>query len=100
MKRAGVSPVVRNSITQLVMVEFKDILNEQLDAELEGVLLVLHDEFGFGNKRINDFMEKLQTLIDDYYDAYNIDTLIKFQMMLKERGITYKTTLDSRKEQK
>ena len=100
LKRAGVNPVVRNSITMMVMEEFKDILNEQLDAEMEGVLLTLHDEYGFGKKRLNEFMEKLQTRIDDYYDSYSTDTLIKFQIMLRERGIEYKTTLDQKKEKR
>jgi hypothetical protein len=93
-----------NSVTEILKrcePEYKADITAVLIRQMFAMsFMALHDEFGFGNKRINDFMEKLQTLIDDYYDAYNIDTLIKFQMMLKERGITYKTTLDSRKEQK
>jgi hypothetical protein len=100
LKRCGVNPIARNSITKLVMEEFKDILNESLDSEMEATLLVLHDVFGFGKKRIEQFAGAMQEMLDNGYDTYGIDALIKFQMMLKERGINFRTTLDDRKEKK
>ena len=100
LTRSGVSPIARASITQTVMQEFKDILNEQIDSVIECCLLVLHEQYGFGEKRCNEFMQHINEKVDTTYDSYGIDTLIKFQNDLARYGITYKTTLDFRREEK
>ena len=98
LKRVGLNPVARNSITQLVMEEFKDIINEQIDSVIEVSLLTLHDDFGFGKSRVDNFINGISSRIDSYYDDYGLDTVIKFQQELKRRGIDYKTSLDTKKE--
>lgn len=99
LKRLGVNPIARNSITTLVMEEFKDILNEQIDCVIEVALLTLHEDFGFGAERCDKVVKGMSSRVDTYYDSYGLDTLIKFQMQLKEAGINYSNILDQRKEQ-
>ena len=100
LKRANVSPIARASITKAILGEFKDILNEQIDAVIECCLLVLCEHYGFGKKRCNEFMTHINERVDSAYDDYGLDTLIKFQMELKKHGIDYKTILDVKKEEK
>lgn len=98
LKRAGVPAMARTGITNLVMTEFKDILNEQIDAVVECALIVLHDEYGFGQKRCADVVKKMNDLVGETYDNYGLESLIKFQLMLHDREIEYHTILDDRKE--
>lgn len=99
LKRSNVPPVARAGITKVIMGEFKDILNEQIDSVIECCLLVLHENYGFGAKRCYELVQLMSEKVDTTYDSYGLDTLIKFQNELKNYGINYKTILDTRREQ-
>lgn len=68
---------------------FQDSLDTMSD-NLATTLIVLHEYFGFGEKRLRDFLENTSKVVKEY-QAYKDDKLAreKFSERLKDAGIEF-----------
>ena len=68
---------------------FQDSLDTMSD-NLATTLIVLHEYFGFGEKRLRDFLEQTSKVVKEY-QAYKDDKLAreKFSERLKDAGIDF-----------
>ena len=68
---------------------FQDSLDTMSD-NLATTLIVLHEYFGFGEKRLRDFLENTSKVVKEY-QAYKDDKLAreKFSERLKDAGIDF-----------
>lgn len=71
-----------------------DVCHEQVedccDCITSALYLVLHDDHGFGQKRINHLKDRTQETIDSYVEKYDIGTICALLRDLKERNIIIK----------
>lgn len=71
-----------------------DVCRIQVEDCCDGVTasmyLALHDEFGFGQKRVNRLQNATQTTLDAYVDKYDIGTLPALYRDLRARKIIIK----------
>ena len=71
-----------------------DICKEQVEDCCDGITaalyLVLHDDKGYGQKRINRLKDRTQETLDGYVDRYDIGTVCALYRDLKARGINIK----------
>ena len=68
---------------------YQDSLDAMSD-NLAATLIVLHDYFGFGEKRLRDFLEHTTTVVKEFKD-YGDEELAreKFSERLKDAGIEF-----------
>ena len=68
---------------------YQDSLDAMSD-NLAATLIVLHDYFGFGEKRLRDFLEHTNTVVKEFKD-YKDEQLAreKFSERLKDAGIGF-----------
>ncbi len=76
----------------------REHVGDCVDAMLMAFYISLHDEHGFGAKRFRQLDEKVQPIIDETVNRYDIATVYKLRNELKERGFEY--TLHCEKEKK
>lgn len=71
-----------------------DICKEQVEDCCDGITaalyLVLHDDKGYGQKRINHLKDRTQETLDAYVEKYDIGTVCALYRDLKARNIIIK----------
>lgn len=80
IKRKGINPALAR-MTQIR----KDnmLISATGKANMIISLMVLHDKFGYGQKRLNKFIEEYQKQLDAYNSGY-VESVSDFTMVLKE----------------
>ena len=75
--------------TRLSQAVYQDSLDAMSD-NLAATLIVLHEYFGFGEKRLRDFLEHTTTVVKEFKD-YGDEELAreKFSERLKDAGIEF-----------
>lgn len=75
-----------------------DVCREQVedccDSVTAALYLVLHDDHGFGQKRINRLKDRTQETLDGYVEKYDIGTVCALYRDLKARRINIKPRED------
>ena len=62
----------------------------QIERMASALYLTLHDDHGFGQKRINRLKDHTQETLDAYVEKYEIATVIALYRDLAARGIIIK----------
>ena len=99
-KAKGLSYVEKVKLFQAIV----DICREQVEDCCDGLTaslyLVLHDDHGFGQKRINRLKDRTQETLDGYVDRYDIGTVCALYRDLKTRNIIIKPRREDQYEKK
>lgn len=63
------------------------MINETSDSVEMMCVYVLRTKFGFGEKRLNEFVKELNEVQHYYYDRYDLDTVIALKKHLEELDV-------------
>ena len=83
----GIAYVEKVKLYQSILGVCQRQIEDCCDSLTAALYLVLHDDYGFGQQRVNHVQERTQYTIDSYVDKYDIGTLYALYRDLKERNI-------------
>lgn len=89
-KMKGVPYLEKVKLFQAIVDVCKEHVQDCCDSVTAAIYLVLHDDHGFGQKRINRLKDRTQATIDGYVDKYDIGTITALYRDLRARRIIIK----------
>jgi hypothetical protein len=87
LNKAKIPYVEKVKLFQAIVDVCKEHVEDCCDSLTAALYLVLHDDHGFGQQRINRLKDRTQDTIDSYVDKYDIGTICALYRDLKERRI-------------
>lgn len=89
-KAKGLSYVEKVKLFQAIVDVCKEHVEDCCDSITAALYITLHDDHGFGQKRINRIKDHTQATLDAYVDKYEIATVTALHRDLAARGIIIK----------
>ena len=86
-KARGLAYIEKVKLFQAIVGICTQMVEDCSDSLTAALYLVLHDDHGFGQKRVNRLKDRTQETIDAYVDRYDIGTLCALYRDLKARNI-------------
>lgn len=86
-KAKGLSYVEKVKLYQSIVNICTRQVEECCDSLVAALYIVLHDDKGYGQKRINHLKDRTQETLDAYVDRYDIGTLCALYRDLAARNI-------------
>lgn len=86
----GVPYVEKIKLFNSIISACQEQIEDCCDSLTIATYIVLHDDRGFGQQRINQTRDRVQQVIDEYVERYDIGTLPALFRDLKERNIIVK----------
>lgn len=93
LRRFGLPPIARASIRSAVKDEILKTVNETIETVKLIDIVILNEEFGFGEKRLNAFIDAGNSLMNEEYGKYGMDTIFALQRRLRENNIEYEISI-------
>ena len=90
LNKAKIPHVERVKLYQAIVDVCKEHVQDCCDSVTAALYLVLHDDYGFGQQRVNHVQERTQDTIDSYVDKYDIGTITALYRDLRARRIIIK----------
>lgn len=95
LRRFRLSPIARASIKSAVKDEILKTVNETIETVKLIDIVILNEEFGFGEKRLNTFIDAGNTLMKE---EYGMDSIFALQRRLRENNIEYDISISKSAE--
>lgn len=86
-KAKGVPYVEKVKLYNAILDACKTQVNDCCDAITASFYLALHDEYGFGKKRVRRLKDKAQHIADTYADRYDVGMMAALHRDLAAYGI-------------
>ena len=86
-KMKGVPYLEKVKLYQAIVGVCREMVEDCCDSLTAALYLVLHDDHGFGQKRVNRLKDRTQETIDAYVDKYDIGTVTALYRDLATRNI-------------
>ena len=83
----GIAYVEKVKLYQSILGVCQRQIEDCCDSVTAALYLALHDEYGFGQERINRLQDRTQAIVDSYIERYDIGTLYALYRDLKQRNI-------------
>jgi hypothetical protein len=90
LNKAKIPHVERVKLYQAIVDVCTEHVQDCCDSVTAALYLALHDDHGFGQKRINRVQERTQDTIDSYVAKYDIGTITALYRDLRARKIIIK----------